>query len=369
VKNGTRLSALGGIIVAGALALSACGSDNNSDSSTPAAGGDANCVKATVNAAGSSAQKNAVEAWSNGYTANCSGAVLNYDPSGSGAGIQTFSSGKAAFAGSDSALKPEEIAGATARCKGNAPLNLPMVVGPIGVVYNLKGVDGIKLSAPLLAKIFSGKITKWNDAAIAEANKGTTLPATTIKPVYRSDESGTTDNFTKYLNTIDKADWPYEHAKAWPAAIAKAGQGAPKSDGIGTVMGQTEGAISYIELSYVTNLKLQPAQILNGAGEYVAVSADAASKTVANPEIKGTGNDLALSIDYATKTPGAYPIVLVTYEVACSKGLEGDEGKFVKSFLTYTSSTAGQESLAKIGYAPLPADLLTKVQASVASLS
>ncbi len=369
MKNGTRLTALGGIIMAGALALSACGSDDNAAPGTSAAADDANCVKATVNAAGSSAQKNAVEAWSNGYSATCAGAVLNYDPSGSGAGIQTFTTGKAAFAGSDSALKPEEVTAATTRCKGNPPLNLPMVVGPVGVVYKLSGVDNLKLSAPLLSKIFSGKITKWNDPAIAEVNKGVTLPATAIKPVYRSDESGTTDNFTKYLNTVDKEGWPYEHAKAWPSAIAKAGQGAPKSDGVGTVLGQTEGAISYIELSYVTNLKLQPAQILNGAGEYVAVSAESASKTVSNPEIKGTGNDLPISIDYATKTPGAYPIVLVTYEVACSKGLEGDEAKFVKNFLTYTSSAAGQDALAKIGYAPLPADLLTKVQASVASLS
>ncbi|MEO5878321.1 MAG: phosphate ABC transporter substrate-binding protein PstS [Streptosporangiaceae bacterium] len=368
MKNGIRLSALGGIVVAGALTLSACGSDNNTDSDTPAANS-ANCVKATVNAAGSSAQKSAVEAWTNGYQAGCAGAVLNYDPSGSGAGIQTFSSGKAAFAGSDSALKPEEVTAVTTRCKGNAPLNIPMVVGPIGVVYNLPGVEGVQLSPKTLASIFTGKVKTWDDPAIAAENEGAKLPKTAIKPVYRSDESGTTDNFSKYLNTTAKDVWTFEHAKKWPDAIAKAGQGAPKSDGVSTVVKQTEGAISYVELSYVTNLKLTPAKIQNGNGEYVAVSAEAASKTVSNPEITGTGNDLALSIDYATKTAGAYPIVLVTYEVACSKGLEGDEGAFVKSFLTYTSSSAGQGELAEAGYAPLPADLLTKVQASVASLS
>ncbi|GAA3241166.1 phosphate ABC transporter substrate-binding protein PstS [Actinocorallia longicatena] len=369
MKNGIRLSALGGVVLASALALSACGSDDNGGTTAAPAGGDANCVKATVNAAGSSAQKNAVEAWTNGYSATCDGAVLNYNPAGSGAGIQAFTQKQAAFAGSDSALKPEEVDPAKARCGGNTPLNLPMVVGPVGVVYNVKGVSDLQLSPKTLALIFTGKVKTWNAPEIAAENKGATLPSTAIKPVYRSDESGTTDNFTKYLGVTAKDQWSYEHAKVWPSAIAGAGQGAAKSDGVSTVVKQTDGSISYVELSYVTNNQLSAVKVQNGNGEYVAVSPEAASKTIEGAAVKGTGNDLALDIDYATKTPGAYPIVLVTYEIACEKGLEGDQAKFVKSFLTYTASDAGQAELVKIGYAPIPASLITKVRASVAALS
>ncbi|GAB3661660.1 phosphate ABC transporter substrate-binding protein PstS [Actinocorallia lasiicapitis] len=369
MKNGIRLSAIGGVVLASALALSACGSDDNGSGNTTASPGDASCVKGTVAAAGSSAQKNAIESWTNGYGENCSGATLNYTASGSGAGIQAFTQKQAAFAGSDSALKPEEVEPLKTRCGGNTPLNLPMVVGPVGVVYNLKDVKDLQLSSATLAKIFSGKVKTWNDPAIAAENKDAKLPATPIKPVYRADESGTTDNFTKFLNKTAPADWKWEKSKVWPADIAAAGQGAPKSDGVSTLVKQTEGSISYVELSYVTNNQLSAVKVKNGAGEYVAVSPEASSKTIEGATVKGTGNDLALDIDYTTKTPGAYPIVLVTYEIVCEKGLDKAEADFVKSFLTYTASPAGQEQLVKIGYAPVPDSVITKVRASVAALS
>ncbi|MBW8485239.1 phosphate ABC transporter substrate-binding protein PstS [Actinomadura parmotrematis] len=367
MKNGSRLAALGGVVVAGALALSACGSDNNGGTSASnAPAGDIDCAKTTVNAAGSSAQKNAIEEWSKIYAQKCAGANLNYNANGSGAGIQNFNQKQVAFAGSDSALKPEEATAAKARCAGNAALNLPMVVGPIAVVYNVKGADGLQLDAETTAKIFSGKIKTWNDPAIAKLNDGVKLPSTPIKPIYRSDESGTTDNFTKYLNTVAPAVWTWEHAKKWPNGT---GQGAAKSDGVTTQVKSTDGAISYVEMSYATQNQLATAKIKNGAGEFAALSPESASKTIEGAKVKGTGNDLALDIDYKTTTAGAYPIVLVTYEIACEKGLDGDQGKFVKSFLTYTSSADGQKILTNLGYAPVPAAVLTKVQASVKALS
>ncbi|MDX6434635.1 MAG: phosphate transport system substrate-binding protein, partial [Streptosporangiaceae bacterium] len=194
MKNGTRFAALGGVVVAGALALSACGSDNNtsgSTSSAPAASS-SDCAKGTVNAAGSSAQKNAIEEWSKGYSAGCAGATLNYNPSGSGAGVQAFTAGQVAFAGSDSALKPEEHAPADARCKTGKAIDLPMVVGPIAVAYNLKGVTGLQLSPATVAGIFAGTIKTWHDAAIKKDNPSATLPSTPIKTLHRSDDSGTT---------------------------------------------------------------------------------------------------------------------------------------------------------------------------------
>ena len=138
MKNGSRLAALGGVVVAGALALSACGSDSNtSTSASSVPTGAIDCAKGTVNAAGSSAQKNAIEEWTKVYAQKCAGANLNYNPSGSGAGIEAFNQNQVAFAGSDSALKPEEATAAKQRCQGSNAVNLPMVVGPVAVIYNL----------------------------------------------------------------------------------------------------------------------------------------------------------------------------------------------------------------------------------------
>lgn len=367
MKNGSRLAALSGVIVAGALALSACGSDDNAGSSaTNAPKGDIDCAKATVNAAGSSAQKNAIEEWKKLYASKCAGASLNYNPSGSGAGIQAFTQGSVAFAGSDSALKPEQVEPAKKRCQGSPALNLPMVVGPVAVVYNVKGADGLQLSPKTLAGIFASKITKWNAPEIAKENSGVKLPAADIKTVHRADESGTTENFAKFLAKTAPEIWKWEPAKKW---AAPGGQGAPKSDGVTTVVKQTENSISYVELSFATNNNLQTAKVANGAKEYVALSPEAASKAVAGAEVVGTGNDVALKIDYATKEAGAYPIVLVTYEIVCEKGLPPEQGKFIKSFLTYTSSADGQKILQEKGYAPLPATVLAKVQTAVKALS
>ncbi|WP_396449965.1 phosphate ABC transporter substrate-binding protein PstS [Actinomadura sp.] len=367
MKNGSRLAALGGVVVAGALALSACGSDDNTTATAGSApSGDIDCAKAGVNAAGSSAQKNAIEEWTKLYASRCAGADLNYNPSGSGAGIQAFTGGQVSFAGSDSVLKPEEAAAAKERCEGSDALNLPMVVGPVAVVYNLQGVDGLKLSPENIAKIFSGKITKWDDPAIAKENEGAKLPSSDIKPIYRSDESGTTDNFTNYLHTVAPDIWTWEKAKKWPNST---GQGAAKSDGVTSQVKNTAGAISYVEMSYAENNKLQTAHVKNGAGEYTELSPESASKAVAGAEVTGTGNDVALKIDYTTKEPGSYPIVLVTYEIACEKGLPAEQAAFVKSFLTYASSADGQKILSGLGYAPLPQSVLTKVQASVRALA
>jgi phosphate transport system substrate-binding protein len=369
VSNGTRFAALGGVVVAGVLALSACGTDENTSPSSGgggAAAGSGNCVKATVNAAGSSAQANAVTEWIKGYQSGCAGANLNYNPSGSGAGVQSFVSGQVAFAGSDSALKPEEMGPAKQRCQGNNALDLPMVVGPIAVAYNVKGVSDLRLSPKTIAGIFASKITKWNDPAVKKDNPDATLPATAVKSVHRSDESGTTDNFTEFLAATAPDIWTFEGGKKW---TAPGGQGGAHSDGVTTVIKQTDGAIGYIEMSFATQAKLSTAKVANGSGEFVALSTDSASKALEGAETTGAGNDLSMKIDYATKTAGAYPIVLVTYEIVCEKGLPTEQGTFVKSFLTYASSTAGQDLLADLGYAPLPPAALTKVQSAVKALA
>jgi phosphate transport system substrate-binding protein len=360
-----RSGYLAGIALTATLALTACGSDNE----TPAGGSDASaaagtCVSGSLTAQGSSAQKNAMDEWIKAYQAQCSGAKVDYQPTGSGAGIQAFIAGTADFAGSDSALKDDEQPKADAKCSGGKAVNLPMVIGPIAVVYNVDGADGLQLDAATLAKIFAGKVTKWNDPAIAGQNSGAKLPDATIETVHRSDESGTTDNFTKYLSKTAEADWTFSNAKAWKAP---GGTGAKGSDGVSAKVKSTPNTIAYVELSFAENSDLQKAKIKNGAGEYTELTGESAGKTIAGAEIKGSGNDLKMSIDYATKEAGAYPIVLVTYEITCDKG--STKAKEIQSFLKYTSSTAGQQALGELGYAPLPEAVRSKVETAVAAIS
>jgi phosphate transport system substrate-binding protein len=360
-----RSGIIAGIALTATFALTACGSDNTTPSSNAGASAAAgNCAAGSLTAQGSSAQKNAMAEWIKTYQGQCPDAKISYEGTGSGAGIQAFIAGTADFAGSDSALKPEEQPQADAKCPGGQALNLPMVVGPIAVVYNVTGVDGLQLDASTLAKIFAGKITKWNDPAIAAQNSGATLPSTAIATVHRSDESGTTDNFTKYLSKTAAADWTFSNAKAWKAP---GGTGAKGSDGVASAVKSTPGALAYVELSFAQNSSLQMAKIKNGAGEYTELTGASAGKTIEGAKITGTGNDLSMSIDYATTTAGAYPIVLVTYEIACSKG--SAKAAAIKGFLTYTSSTGGQSALSDLGYAPLPDSVRSKVEASVAAIS
>ena len=354
------------VAVAGALSLAACGTDDNTSGATSSAAGDSS-LSGSVNAAGSSAQANAIDQWKKDFQAEHPGAGLNYQPSGSGAGIQAFIAGTVAFAGSDSALKENEAAQADARCETGRAINIPMVTGPIAVVYNLPGAESVQVSPKTLASIFNSKITKWDDPAIKAENPGATLPATPIQAFHRSDESGTSDNFTTFLKATAETDWPYEPGKAWPAGAK--GQGAKGSDQIAASVKSTEGAIGYVEFSYAENSQLQKAKVANGTGEYVELTPQSAAKTVETAEITGTGNDLKLSIDYATKTAGAYPIVLVTYEITCEKGLPAEQAKLVRSFLTHTAGDEGQAALTALGYAPLSGDLLTKVRTAVEAIS
>ncbi|GIF06015.1 phosphate ABC transporter substrate-binding protein PstS [Actinoplanes siamensis] len=362
-----RSGLVAGIALTATIALTACGSDNDGgDTATGAAAPSAGtCVGGTISAQGSSAQKNAMDEWIKAYTASCSGAKIDYNPNGSGAGVKAFTTGLADFAGSDSALKDDEQKTADAKC-GSTAINLPMVVGPIAVVYNVQDADGLQFSSATLAKIFSGKITKWNDPAIAAENSGAKLPDATIEAVHRADESGTTDNFTKYLSKSAEADWTYGNAKAW---AAPGGTGANKSDGVAAKIKGTPNTISYVELSFAENSSLQTAKIKNGAGEFTELTPESAGKTIEGAKVAGTGDDLKLDIDYNATTAGAYPIVLATYEIVCTKYADAAKGKAVQGFLKYTTSAEGQTKLKDLGYAPLPESVRAKVAASVGKIS
>jgi phosphate transport system substrate-binding protein len=376
-----RLVSIAALAAAGSLALAACSSSGGSGSnSTSAAGGSTgssaagssssaggNCATGTLDAAGSTAQTNAMDGWRKAYQQQCSGATVNYNPTGSGDGVTAFNNGTIDFAGSDSALDPAkgEVAAAQKRC-GSAPLDLPMVVGPIALAYKLSGVKKLVLNGDTTAKIFLGKIKTWNDPAIKALNPGVSLPSTKITPFYRSDSSGTTKNFESYLAATAPTVFTKTPDKDSSSA-GFAGQGKSGSQGVADAVGQTNGGIGYVEYSFAVNGGLDTASIDNGGGA-VELSKETASAAAATAKVTGTGDDLTLKIDYAQKTPGAYPLILVTYEIVCTKYSNSAKGALVKSFLTYTVGP-GQDSLAQEGYAPLPTELQTKVKASLAKVS
>ncbi|MFI6441818.1 phosphate ABC transporter substrate-binding protein PstS [Streptomyces sp. NPDC050759] len=370
-RKNRRALAFGALAVSGALALTACGSDDTSDGGGSSASSTANAssikcddAKGQLLADGSSAQKNAIDAWVKQFTQAC-GVQINYKGSGSGAGITAFTNGQVAFAGSDSALKPEEVTASKKVCSGGQAIDLPMVGGPIAIGYNVPGVDKLTLDAPTLAKIFNGKISKWNDQAIAKLNPDAKLPDLKIQAFHRSEDSGTTDNFTKYLIASAKSDWPYSGGKAWQA---KGGQSASGSSGIAQQVKQTSGAIGYMELSYAKD-GINPVSIDTGASAPVEASVENATKAIADAKVVGTGSDLALQLNYATKAEGAYPITLVTYEIACDKGNKADTLAATKAFLRYIASEDGQKVLADNDYAPIPDDIIAKVRTTIEGLS
>ncbi|MFJ9519114.1 phosphate ABC transporter substrate-binding protein PstS [Kitasatospora sp. NPDC101801] len=371
-RNGrSKALAIGAMALVGSLSLAACGSDDNADpkasgSAAPSAAAIA-CGKAgQLLGAGSTAQGSAIDVWKVAYGNACAGSTITYSGGGSGAGVQQFNQGKVAFAGTDSALKPAEVDASKAVCKTGQGINLPLVAGLISVIYNVNGVDNLVLDGPTLAAVFDSKITKWNDPAIAKLNPTAKLPDAEIQTVHRSDDSGTTENFTKYLSKASAGAWTYAPAKTW---AGKGGQSANLSAGVSAQVKTVPNSISYAELSYAQTNNLKSAAIATGASKPVEATAANAATTFAKAKIAGTGSDLALTLDYATKEEGSYPLVLVTYEVVCDKGNNAETLETLKSFLTYTVSDAGQQAIAPKGYVPLPKELGDKVKAAVTALA
>jgi phosphate transport system substrate-binding protein len=372
-----RFGAALSLVASGALVLSACGSDDNSSTgssgSSPTSGSSAAKIdcggKKTLKASGSSAQANAMTRFVNAYEQACSGYTLNYTSNGSGAGVSEFVGNQTDFGGSDSPLNKDkgEIDKAAQRC-GSPAWNLPVVFGPIAITYNLAGVDGLALDAPTAAKIFNGAITTWDDPAIKALNANANLPADPIHVVFRSDESGTTDNFQKYLDFASDGAWGKGAGKAFNGGV---GEGAKGNEGTSAAIKNTPGAITYNEWSFAKAQGLSVAKVVTSAGpDPVDISTETVGKTIAGAKVKGQGNDLVLDTTtfYKPTQTGAYPIVLATYEIVCSKYSDAETGKAVKAFLQSTIG-AGQNGLADNGYIPLPADFQSKLSTAVNAIA
>ncbi len=369
---------VGTATVVAVAALTACGSDNNtassSSSAASAAGAGGSSIacggKKSLKASGSSAQANAVTRFVTAYEAACPGFTLNYTSSGSGAGVKEFIGGQTDLGGTDSPLNADkgEIEKAKERCGGADAWNLPVVFGPIAITYNAPGVDSLILDGPTAAKIFSGAVTSWDAPEIAALNPGKTLPAQPIVVIFRSDESGTTDNFQKYLTAASDGAWEKGAGKTFNGGT---GEGAKGNEGTSAAIKSTPGSITYNEWSFAKNQGLSIAQIVTSAGpDPVTLSVESVGKSIAGVKIKGEGNDLVLdtSTFYKPTEVGAYPIVLGTYSVVCSKYPDAEVAPAVKAFLSVALGK-GQEGLTDNGYIPVPDSFKDKLTTAINAIS
>ncbi|TQM06335.1 phosphate ABC transporter substrate-binding protein (PhoT family) [Pseudonocardia kunmingensis] len=362
-----RLAAVG-VAASSAILLAGCGAAN--ETAPPAAGGDSGAttdVSGTLAGAGASSQQAAMEAWIAGFSSVAPDVTVNYDPVGSGGGRTQFTEGAVQFAGTDAALDEEELPAAQQVCGGpDNVIQMPLYISPIAVVFNLEGVDNLQLAPSTIAQIFNRQITTWNDPAIAADNPGVQLPATPITPVNRADESGTTENFTEYLVAAAGADWPHEADGNWPVQGGEAAQGT--SGVVGAVQGG-QGTIGYADLSQAGELGTVDVRV---GDAFVNPSPEAAAAIVeASPRIEGQGNfNFAVELARDNPAAGTYPIVLVSYTLACTQYSDPAQADAVRAFLNYIASEEGQAAASEnAGNAPISASQRSTFQPAIDAIA
>ncbi|MFB1427067.1 phosphate ABC transporter substrate-binding protein PstS [Micrococcus endophyticus] len=330
-----------------ALALTACGGNDGGNASSGSSEG--GTASGTLIGGGASSQESAMTAWADGVKSVAPELTVQYSPDGSGAGREGFLGGAFSFAGSDAALKEDEAEQAKQICGDNGAFHVPAYISPIAVAFNLEGVDEVKMDAETIAKVFSKEITTWNDPAIAQQNEGVELPDTAITVVHRSDDSGTTENFTGYLTEAAGDAWKYGEVETWPSEItAESAQG---TRGVVGQAAQTDGAITYADASAVGELGTVAVKV---GEEYVPYSSDAAAKTVSASE---QNEDGSIELDRATTEAGVYPVVLVSYHIYCNQYQNQETADQVKAFASYVVSEDGQKAAEEAaGNAPIGAE-------------
>lgn len=367
----TRSGAALNLLAAGMLLVAACGDSNTSSSpGSTSTSAQVSCGgKKELKDAGSTAQENAMEQFVYAYIHACPGYTLDYNADGSGAGVAHFVNNETDLAGSDVPLNPSkgEPVRAARRC-GSPAWDLPTVFGPIAVTYNVHGVTSLNLDGPTAAKIFNGTITTWNDPAIKALNTEANLPSTPIHVFFRSDRSGTTANFQQYLAAASNGAWGRGTGETFRGGV---GDGASGNNGTSAALQKTDGSITYNEWSFAVGKQLNMAQIITSAGpDPVSITTESVGKTIDGARVKGQGNDLVLDTSsfYKPTQPGAYPIVLATYEIVCSKYPDSATGTAVKAFMQ-AAIGPGQDGLDQYGSIPLPSAFQSRLAAAVNAIS
>ncbi|MQW77980.1 phosphate ABC transporter substrate-binding protein PstS [Nocardioides sp. dk4132] len=345
-----------------AIALSGCAAANDTGASTSESD-----LAGNLAGGGASSQEAAQAAWMAGFSLAHPDVTVTYDPIGSGGGRENFISGAFPFAGSDAYLTDDEgeLSAATERCNGTAPIEIPDYVSPIAVIYNLEGVDDLQLSPQTLAGIFAGTITSWDDKAIAADNPGVDLPKAPINAVHRSDESGTTENFTDYLDAVAPKVWTEGPLEVWPEQYG--GEGAQGTSGVVSAVKEGTNSIGYADASQAQGLGVAKIKV---GGDYVAPTDTAAARILeVSPRVEGRdANSVVFDLDHQTDEAGTYPIVLVSYLLACDNydSDDAEAGKLTKAYLEYVLSDEGQQQGAEeAGSAPLAEGLRKEVTAIV----
>lgn len=363
----SRIAQVGAFAAVAALALAGCAANEQT-----APGGNStgeptvSDLSGAIAGGGSSAQEVAVSAWTAGFQTANPEVDVTYDPAGSGAGRESFQAGAFPFAGSDRAFKIEEIeAGPFDACvDGSGIIELPTYISPIAVIFNIEGVDSLNLDAATTAGLFSGDITNWNDPAIAALNEGVELPDLAVTPVHRADDSGTTENFTDYLYQAAPDVWTSEPDGVWPLNTGEAAQG---TSGVVSAVAGGNGTVGYADASRAAEEGLSTAAVQVG-DEFVEYSPEAAAAIVdASTLEEGRGEgDLAFELARTSDEAGVYPIVLVSYMIACREYADPAVAPLVKAYLQYVASPEGQEAAAEAaGSAPISDSLREQVNAAI----
>ncbi|MCC6855567.1 MAG: phosphate ABC transporter substrate-binding protein PstS [Microbacteriaceae bacterium] len=346
------------LAIIGPLALSGCAVNEMGDLPSDLSG--------TLDASGSSAQGSAQEVWVAGFQRLNASVTVNYDPAGSGAGREAFLAGGTDLAGSDSPLSDDELAGEFGGCAaGSRGIDLPLYISPIAVIFNVDGLDQLRLSPQVLAAVFRGDIERWDDAAIVELNPDSMLPNAAITAVHRSDDSGTTKNFTDYLAQAAPGVWDKPAGDAFPYATGEAAQG---NSGVVSAVTNGSNTIGYADASKAGDLGIAQLEV---AGEFVAPSANAAARIIdISPRVPNrTEHDLAFQLDRTPDEAGIYPLVLLSYLIVCEEYPDAGTAELVRAYLSYIASDDGQRaSAASAGSAPISAALAEEVNAAIASI-
>ena len=343
----------GAALTAMALSLAAC----SSSSSSSGGGSSSSSLSGTLNASGSTLQLVYQQAAIQAYKSVQPSMTVNYGGGGSGKGRTDLASGVVQFAGSDSPIPSDEVA----NFKGKTVLYYPILISPITVSYNLSGVTGLKLTAPVIADIFQAKITKWNDPAITALNPGVKLPSTAITIAHRSDSSGTTANFSEFLVEGAPGVWKLGSSStiSWPAN-SRGGNG---NGGVAQIVKSTPGAIGYVDYADAKASGLTYASIKNQAGSYVAPSVSAATTAADGATVKP---DLTFSAIWAPGA-GSYPITAQSWVLVYQKQSSANTTKMLKAYFGYLVG-AGQQLLPGLGYAPLPSSIDQKAKAALSKI-
>lgn len=361
----SRIAQLGAVAAIAALTLAGCAAnEGGTDGSTDAPASD---LSGEIAGGGASSQEVAVQTWTAGFQTANPDVTITYDPAGSGAGRESFQAGAFAFAGSDRAFTTDEIAeGPFDGCVEDTDIvQLPTYISPIAVIFNVEGVDTLNLDAATLGAIFAGTISNWNAPEIAALNPDATLPDLAITPVHRQDDSGTTENFTDYLFQASGGSWSSEPDGVWPL---QSGEGANGTSGVVSAVSGGNGTIGYADASRAAEEGLSTAAIQVGE-EFVTYSPEAAAAVVdESPFEEGRADgDLAIALDRTSEAAGVYPIVLISYMIACEQYVDEAVTPVVKAFLEYVASAEGQDAAAAAaGSAPISDSLRDQVNAAIA---